>query len=204
MKIAFVTVGSTSFQALIDQVVQEDVLEELHHQQFDIVRLQYGKGRPPSLPDDLHGLLIECYDFKPSLDEDMQAADLVIGHAGAGTILEALSAEKQMIVVINDTLMHNHQAELATAMASRNHVISCTPKTLLQACQQVPNYVFAPYTPGDGSKICAITDTIMAAKAIQSIHSDESDDGALSLMTLLAATLFAFLAAYLCYHAQVQ
>lgn len=34
----------------------------------------------------------ESYRFKPTLQEDMARADLVISHAGAGSIMEALGA----------------------------------------------------------------------------------------------------------------
>ena len=36
-----------------------------------------------------------------------------------------------MIVVVNDTLMHNHQQELAQELHSRKHLLATTPKELL-------------------------------------------------------------------------
>lgn len=65
----------------------------------------YGRGRP--LPhglglveDNSHQstigtssgelLEVQVYRYKSSIDEDIKNADLVIGHAGAGTILETL------------------------------------------------------------------------------------------------------------------
>jgi UDP-N-acetylglucosamine transferase subunit ALG13 len=46
----------------------------------------------------------------------MRGADLVISHAGAGSVLEALHAHKSLLVVVNDSLMDNHQTELAHKM----------------------------------------------------------------------------------------
>ena len=128
------------------------------------MRIQCGRGPLPSVPDDSCGLHVEVYGLKPSLQNDLTEADLVISHAGekgelvarggghcrlemsskgagrrveklilfvslwtgAGTILEGLHAGKKMIVVINDTLMDNHQTELAEAMSARKHVLACS------------------------------------------------------------------------------
>mmetsp|Transcript_69154 Transcript_69154/g.77370 ORF Transcript_69154/g.77370 Transcript_69154/m.77370 type:complete len:394 (+) Transcript_69154:138-1319(+) len=84
-----------------------------------------------------HPFRIEAYDFRPSLIDDMEKADLILSHAGAGTVMEVLrmtnsnnnnskddkdSISKKLIVVINTILMDNHQLELATAMADRGHL----------------------------------------------------------------------------------
>lgn len=80
------------------------------------------------------GIELEEYDLKSSILPDIEQADLVIGHAGAGTCLEVLKAGKPLIVVINDTLMDNHQTELSRALTSQGLVVSCTtvdlPRTL--------------------------------------------------------------------------
>jgi UDP-N-acetylglucosamine transferase subunit ALG13 len=36
---------------------------------------------------------IDVYDFKPSLASDMEGAELVISHAGAGCIMESLRSD---------------------------------------------------------------------------------------------------------------
>ncbi len=56
---------------------------------------------------------------------DVASASLVISHAGAGSCLEALEANKPLIVVVNDTLMHNHQTELAKKLADDGHCVYC-------------------------------------------------------------------------------
>ncbi len=35
---------------------------------------------------------VQVYQYKPSLQSDAQSADLIISHAGAGSVLEALRA----------------------------------------------------------------------------------------------------------------
>lgn len=60
----------------------------------------------------------------------MKLADLIIGHAGAGTCLEALQLNKPLVVVINDKLADNHQFELAERLAKDGHLFFTTPADL--------------------------------------------------------------------------
>merc|ERR1719498_658193 len=83
--------------------------------------IQYGYGEAPQVHD--AGLKVDSFPLKASgFDRDIADADLIIGHAGAGTILEALRAGKKIVVVVNDKLMNNHQLEIADAMAARRYL----------------------------------------------------------------------------------
>lgn len=44
---------------------------------------------------------------------------------GAGTILDGLRRNKKMLVVVNNTLMDNHQTELFDAVVSEKYVWGC-------------------------------------------------------------------------------
>lgn len=44
-------------------------------------------------------VLLFRFRYKPSLSNEMRDADLIIGHAGSGTITEALRLGKPMVVV---------------------------------------------------------------------------------------------------------
>ena len=84
-------------------------------------------------------LNIIWYRFKPSLSVDMKRANLILCHAGAGTLLEAMSLSKQdapaestqrsvtphrvINAVINSKLMDNHQTELAEELEKRRHIL---------------------------------------------------------------------------------
>ena len=81
----------------------------------------------------LHRVQLRYFRFKPSLTDDMDRADIIICHAGAGTLLEALSltspserksSSNQKIInaVINSKLMDNHQSELADELEMRGHI----------------------------------------------------------------------------------
>lgn len=108
MKTVFVTVGTTSFDCLIDTVVSSDVLNVLKDQGYTKVLLQVGKGRVPKVESYVEPS-VESYTFKDSITRDINEASLVISHAGAGSILQALRAGKKLVAVVNETLLSNHQ-----------------------------------------------------------------------------------------------
>lgn len=59
-----------------------------------------------------NGLQIEMFRYAPDLQSYMKQADLIISHAGSGSLFEALRLKKAVIAVPNSILMANHQAEL--------------------------------------------------------------------------------------------
>lgn len=81
-----------------------------------------------------HRLHMKWYRFQPSLVHDMERADIILCHAGAGTLLEALAISKPYDIntiqlqrpiinaVINTSLMNNHQSELAEELHRRRHI----------------------------------------------------------------------------------
>eukprot|EP01037_Dinobryon_pediforme_P029555 gene29555-33242_t len=78
------------------------------------------------------GVEFSSFRFKASLDEEMDEADLIISHCGAGSILEAVSRRKPLIVVINESLQDNHQREIANAIVSEGYGLAATPQKLLK------------------------------------------------------------------------
>jgi beta-1,4-N-acetylglucosaminyltransferase len=118
----FVTVGTTRFEKLVAAVTSKMALEWMASCGYTNLTVQYGTGQAPKIDAETSGISIRTYDFQPSLDEDMGRADLVISHAGAGTVMESLRLKKKLVVVINTLLMDNHQTELASAMAERGHL----------------------------------------------------------------------------------
>lgn len=106
---------------------------------------------------------MDSYDFKPSLLEDILGAALVISHAGAGTCLETLEAKKPLIVVVNETLMNNHQTELAGKLASDGHCAYCnSPKELSQVVADFEPEGLRMFPPGDKKSFAAHMDEIVA------------------------------------------
>ncbi len=143
MKTIFVTVGTTKFEQLINQMLHVETLDTFKRFGFNRLILQIGNGKHEN--ENLfnlknnndsnkfykHNIEILVYRFKNSLKEDLDCADLVISHAGAGSVLESLEANKKLIVVINQTLMNNHQLELAEKMYNERFLLYTTCANLV-------------------------------------------------------------------------
>ena len=82
----------------------------------------------------LYRVHMQWYRFIPSLSAEMERADIILCHAGAGTLLEALAisssttkstvSKRRKIInaVTNSKLMNNHQTELAEELEKRKHI----------------------------------------------------------------------------------
>lgn len=136
-KIVFVTVGTTEFAGLMNVVLfSEEFMVTLKNQGYTKVTVQVGRGA--LVPDDnvikayaVHGITFDWYRLKPTLLSDLQMADLIISHAGAGTVLEVLRLNnKKLIVVVNNSLQENHQCELADALSGEKYCLATVPESL--------------------------------------------------------------------------
>ncbi|KAI8800451.1 hypothetical protein BJ742DRAFT_841581 [Cladochytrium replicatum] len=124
-KTVFVTVGTTRFDALVNYVASTPFRDELVRKGFTRLVVQHGSTPPPP-PSPFHpSLETMYYSYKPDLQPDILSADLVISHAGSGTILETLTAGKAMLVVANATLMDHHQTDLALELHAQGHLVYC-------------------------------------------------------------------------------
>lgn len=84
-----VTVGSTKFDALVGAALSQPVLDALTQKGYTHLVIQCGNSQVDELGSrdvewnrHRQGLNIDVWKFKSSLDEEYDAADLVIGHAG--------------------------------------------------------------------------------------------------------------------------
>lgn len=119
----FVTVGSTRFDRLIESIFNNSALiKALIKYKFDSITVQHGSGDAPIIPIN-QGINIKCLDYCNDINELLKKADLIITHAGAGTILECLRMKnKRIIAITNDTLMHDHQQELAFKLYEQGYI----------------------------------------------------------------------------------
>lgn len=65
--------------------------------------------------------LLEVFPYSTELRSYMENADLVVSHAGTGTVIDVLRAHKPLIVVTNPKLMHDHQTEVADQLVRGNY-----------------------------------------------------------------------------------
>ncbi|EKE42584.1 hypothetical protein ENUP19_0083G0006 [Entamoeba nuttalli] len=126
----FVTVGTTEFERLIETINEEDVMKQLSQIGVTEMVVQYGHGK--YIPESKAGITVHSFSMKTSISEDFKAADLIITHAGAGSVNEALSVKKPTIVVINDALMNNHQTEIAKKLSELGAVTYCPSPSILK------------------------------------------------------------------------
>lgn len=113
----FVTVGSTHFDELIKVVDSQEFVDIARQKGYGEIVAQIGKYEGEKLTR-----ITRTFPYaKPDeFKTHLEAADLVIGHAGAGTIMEVLQLGKPLIVVVNSALMNDHQTEVAQAFAERD------------------------------------------------------------------------------------
>lgn len=162
-KILFVTVGSTKFEQLIDRILDDEIINILSKHSFTNIIMQIGNGKHKNenINDDTqntyefklnNSIEVKAYKYKSSIKDDMLSADLIISHAGAGSIIESLEANKKLIVVINETLMNNHQIELAEKMQQEGYLLyslcSNLDVTLDFILDSKSNNHFKPYEKG--------------------------------------------------------
>lgn len=110
MKI-LVTVGTTRFDSLI-RYLDETFAGLSYEFTFQIAD---GKYKPIHFP---------FFRFSSEINSYYEASDLVICHAGAGTIYKLLDIKKKIIIVPNTERVDNHQLDIAGYMASNGYAIA--------------------------------------------------------------------------------
>jgi UDP-N-acetylglucosamine transferase subunit ALG13 len=105
--VIFVTVGTQFFDELIDEVdrlAAKGVFPEPVLAQIGLNR------RPPRY--------INYVDFVDDLTAHCRDADLIITHAGTGSLCECIALGKPFIAVVNETKAGNHQLEFLEHLSS--------------------------------------------------------------------------------------
>jgi len=131
----FVTVGSTDFDALVAR------MDELAPQLGTEVVMQIGLGQ--FVPKQA-----QYFRFAPSLNSYYDRAELVVGHGGLGTIVEALERGKRLVCVVNPTTYDRHQEDLLRLFEEQQYLLWCKSLEELDiAIDQAKRTCFARYQP---------------------------------------------------------
>lgn len=160
----FITVGTTRFDLLCIHVLSQPVLYALKNIGCKELTFQIGNSDIEPGHYEKEDLKIHLYKFKDSLKEDMDNADLIISHAGAGSCLEALDANKPLLVVINETLMDNHQIELAEQLQVDGNLYYCTCTTLASTLETVDFSWLSPMSKPNPKAFINFLDNVFIVK----------------------------------------
>jgi len=108
----FVTVGHTRFDALFEEIdrISDNGSWLFTHQISD------GLYIPKSG---------ENFSFTKNIKEFYSDADVIITHAGAGTVFELLELNKKIIVVNNTNRVDSHQGDLTKYVRKHNYALTC-------------------------------------------------------------------------------
>ncbi|KAG6881975.1 hypothetical protein C0992_013029 [Termitomyces sp. T32_za158] len=168
--LAFVTVGSTQFDALVQAILSPAVLSALRRKNYNQLIVQCGNSNfelassingGGQFSVEREGINIELWKFKPTLQREYEKADLVISHAGSGTILDVLRLGKPLLTVVNTTLLDNHQQELASALAELGHLQCSSVPDLAQTIETFDSSSIVPFPPFDGRRFAKLLDEHM-------------------------------------------
>ena len=149
----FVTVGHTHYNSLF-KAVNEQLSPEQHHVVNQISDGDY-------LPDK-H----KYFKFTQDIAAQIAQADLVITHAGAGSVFHLLEIAKPIVVVPNFERVDEHQKDLADFVSQNNYATVCNDLQQLGQCvtDAISNN-FSPYQMNPFYGYQAILDLLNADKA---------------------------------------
>lgn len=179
MKSIFVTVGTTQFDDLTDSVFSNEFAKASLDLGYESITIQIGRGKEPIIPENAINfhydaeksewkwiltmnmdetekkLTYTVYRLKADIADDIKTSSLVISQAGAGSIFEALRAQKTLIIASNPALAGNHQVELLDEMTREHHAIGINqPVSSATVCDALRESAIAslrPFPPLDQS-----------------------------------------------------
>lgn len=135
-----VTVGTTRFDSLI-KYIDEAFAESPITFTFQIAD---GKYEPVNFP---------FFTFSDDIEKYYRESDLVICHAGAGTIYKLLEIKKKIIIVPNTERRDNHQLDIAAYMEANGYALTVTDFSLLKdTIEKIPHIKLTPFEKHDFDK----------------------------------------------------
>ncbi|GAA5848799.1 hypothetical protein JCM5353_004251 [Sporobolomyces roseus] len=148
-KTLLLTVGSTEFTSLVESFFHPTLINQLSSSLgITSVYAQIGNSRLPKGWElgvsEVEGVKFEVVRFTGDLEKRVAGSQVVISHAGAGSILSFLRplstpstpSDRRLILVPNDTFMDSHQNDLADEMEKYDCIRVCRDsKALLKTIE---------------------------------------------------------------------
>lgn len=91
-------------------VIESELMDSL---QLDVVSEVKDENVVTYRSRKYHGFEMMVFPFSSDICQIISKCELVISHAGTGSIMDTLRLEKPLVVVTNDKLMNKHQEEVA-------------------------------------------------------------------------------------------
>ncbi|GBE60682.1 U1 snRNP-associated Usp106 [Babesia ovata] len=139
-----VTVGTTSFDELIEAVDNADTQLELKRLGYTHIYYQIGRS---SRVIQQNILVTRSVRFEDNFVERLRESELVISHMGAGTIIDIFRLQKKAVFVPNNKVADNHQMQLSRVMDGRHVATLDTLRSRLSTATETPGHFFAMLLP---------------------------------------------------------
>lgn len=155
-----------AFDDLVRGVLDRPVLDALRQSKCVELIVQYGHAEKlfnqlaAKVPSE-QGLSVSGFSIKSDIRDQVKAVDLVISHAGTGSIMDALRENKKLVVVSNNALMNNHQQEIAQQFGQMGHLIlsnSSSSTDIAAAVIKCVSTNLTPLAPAPSQQLAAIID----------------------------------------------
>lgn len=134
----FVTVGTTSFTALVE------AMDTLSQSLGEPVVMQIGRSRC----EPAH---CEWFRFAPSLTPYYERASVVVAHGGYGALTEALRCGKLLVGVEDPDQPDRHQRDLLREFSRTNYLIWCKDLSALPDAIRAAQGGLTRYSPPECS-----------------------------------------------------
>ncbi|MUK77033.1 hypothetical protein GNP84_09015 [Aliivibrio fischeri] len=130
-----VTVGTTAFDVLIETI---DKSFECDKSVNIIAQISSSSSYTPKN--------FQSFAYSEEFQSYVDSAELIVTHAGAGSVYSMLENSKKLVVVPNLTRADNHQLELAKYVQDNNFAVSCFDLNDIESCIiRAKNTDFEPY-----------------------------------------------------------
>ena len=127
-----VTVGTTTFDSLISAI------DQCNLSGFETITVQHAAGHPSNNYD--------SHEFIYDIQKYYIEADLIITHAGAGSIYKLLEMQKRLLVVPNLERSDPHQKEIARFVQEQNYGCVCWDVTTMnESIEEAKQGIYVPY-----------------------------------------------------------